>query len=166
MKRGFTLIETLVALFILSITITGVFTLITFNVRNAQFIRNSSIASGLAQEGLEVVRNIRDSDWHRGGSTAFGKFNSGGPKPSASYRVQWNADALIDLGSNPKLSKDPSGRYQYDPPGSPTIFNRIVKIDRTSDTSPEIIVTVTVSWNEPSGAKTLNAEEHLYNWFY
>ena len=38
------------------------------NNRSAAAIKNNFIASGLVQEGMEVVRNIRDQDWFLGNS--------------------------------------------------------------------------------------------------
>ena len=60
---GFTLVEILVSLSIFSIALTAIFYLLTSNLKEASLIENNFIASGLVQEGMEVVRNIRDRDW-------------------------------------------------------------------------------------------------------
>lgn len=61
-KKGFSLLEVIVALFILSIGITGMLSLIVFSINNSRESRDIIVASQLAQEGIELVRNRRDSN--------------------------------------------------------------------------------------------------------
>ena len=160
-QQAFTLVETLVSLFILSIAITGAFAAMFYNVGSANAIKNSFIASGLAQEGLEVVRNLRDKDWLESGQQ-FGYFGTGG-FASGPYRIQWNSTKLDPAAANPLL-KDISGLYSYDA-GNPTIFYRSVDIQSVPPGNVEIKVTVTVTWGDRGLSKQLSAEEHLYNWY-
>ena len=165
-SKGFTLVETLVSLFILSIALTGAFTVISSNLRTAHFIQHSFIANGLAQEGLEVVRNLRDTDWFAGAE--FGSLGSGEAMPDGTYYVQWNSSSLLSLGGNPVLKKNPDNPF-YDYDGSaPTIFTRTVDLARTINLSGEIAslkITVKVSWPDAQGVKEISATEHLYNWY-
>ena len=85
---GFTLVETLVSILIFGVTLTAIFYLLTNNLKDASLIKDNFIASGLVQEGVEVVRNIRDSDWYTG--NPFGT-----AIPDGSYRVQWDSRALL-----------------------------------------------------------------------
>ena len=154
---GFTLVETLVSLFILSIAIAASFAVITSNLSNATLIKNNFIASGLAQEGAEIVRNLRDTDWFQGNS--FGSF--GGPSAAnGEYCVQWKSPELIASCANP-LKKDNDGFYSYDA-GQDTIFSRTVRV---TSSATEIIVTIDVTWPDHGGIKKVSAEEHLYNWY-
>ena len=163
-NQGFTLVELLVSLFILSIALAGAFAVISFNVNNANFVKNSFIASGLAQEGVELVRNLRDTDWHTGAE--FGSFGGSDSLADGAYRVQWDSSELDSSGVSEPLALDAAGVYAYDS-GTPTIFRREVELRRVVPASGpvvEIVATVTVSWNERSGEKTVIAEEHLFNW--
>ena len=166
--KGFTLVETLVSLFILSIALTGAFTVISSNLRTAHFIQHSFIANGLAQEGLEVVRNLRDSDWFTGAE--FGSLGSddGEAMADGTYQVQWNSASLLSLANNPALSKNPDNPF-YDYDGSvPTIFTRTVELTRTVNLSGEVAslkITVKVSWPDAQGSKEISATEHLFNWY-
>lgn len=164
MKHGFTLVETLVALFILSLALTGVFGVISFNLASARSIGNSLIASGLAEEGVEIVRNLRDSDWLHG--DPFGTFGdpSGKAVGNGTYRVSWDSESLEGFGTDSVLLRDPRGMYGYGA-GTPTPFHRVVTIERVGNPAPEIIVTVTVTWDERYGTKKIVAEEHLYDWY-
>lgn len=156
---GFTLLETLVALFILSIAITGAFAVISYNLSSANSIKNGFIASGLAQEGMEVVRNVRDSDWFA--SRPFGSFGNAAPVADGTYCVQWKSVTLANCG-NPTLLKDASGLYNYDA-GTPSLFSRTVTTTKLS--AVEIKVVVDVSWNDHRITKHVYAEEHLFNWY-
>ena len=60
---GFTLIELVISIFILSVAIIGVanaFNVITILTSDST---NKITAAYLAQEGMEIVRNIRDTNW-------------------------------------------------------------------------------------------------------
>lgn len=61
-RRGFSLLEVIIAIFVLTIGITGALKLIVSTLTNSINTRNAVIASGLAQEGVELVRNIRDNN--------------------------------------------------------------------------------------------------------
>ncbi len=164
-SSGFTLIEVLVAIFLLSIALTATTSIITMNDRSAATVSNNFIASGLVQEGMEVVRNIRDRDWFLDNPPGTNPF--GTSVPDGSYRVQWNSQALIPLGANPNLKRDAAtGIFSYDT-GDDTIFNRWVNIVTTPDnpSNVEKRVTVNVTWIERGGAvKSVSAEDHLFNW--
>lgn len=59
----FSMIEVLVWIFIFRLGLTAVFNLILSTLRLDDYSRNSIIASNLAREGLEIVKNIRDSNY-------------------------------------------------------------------------------------------------------
>lgn len=73
--RGFSFGETLLAAFILSVGLLTVVKLFQVSVSQSIFLRDATIASQLAQEGVELVRNVRDNDFVAGG-TGFSAFNS------------------------------------------------------------------------------------------
>ena len=62
-SKAFTLIEILIAIMVITIGVVGSYAAIT---RVASIIISNSsrfIASRLAQEGIELVSNIRDTNW-------------------------------------------------------------------------------------------------------
>ena len=59
-KRGFTMVETLVAIAILMISIAGPLTIAQKGLAGAVYARDQVIASFLAQDIVEYVKNIRD----------------------------------------------------------------------------------------------------------
>lgn len=62
-KKGFTLPELLVAMTVLVLVIFAATNLLVTIIRSNNDNLNTLIAYGLAQEGIEGVRNIRDSNW-------------------------------------------------------------------------------------------------------
>src|SRR3989338_10642757 len=95
-KNGFTLIEAMVALVLITVAMGPVLILATSAINVASRIEHNLIASNLAQEGIEVIRNIRDTNWLN--EVAFDNNLSVG-----TWRIQWDTigGGLIAVGSNP-----------------------------------------------------------------
>lgn len=62
-SKGETLAETIIALSILAIGITVASTTILNSIRNLTNAKDRVIAINIAREGIEAVRNIRDTNW-------------------------------------------------------------------------------------------------------
>lgn len=60
---GFTLAETIIAIAVIALVITTTYSLSQSSLRIGRNSMNQFIAYHLAEEGLEVVRNLRDSNW-------------------------------------------------------------------------------------------------------
>ncbi len=65
-QTGQTLIETLVAIFILVMGITSALGLATYSLNASTAVNKQLIALGLAREGIEAVKNMRDTNWLQG----------------------------------------------------------------------------------------------------
>ena len=61
-KKGFSVGETLLASFVLIVGIISMAELASKNIKNIANSRNTIVASELAQEGIELVRNARDNN--------------------------------------------------------------------------------------------------------
>ncbi|MFA6006821.1 MAG: prepilin-type N-terminal cleavage/methylation domain-containing protein [Candidatus Paceibacterota bacterium] len=61
MKKGFSLIETLVATAIIVMASVGPLALAGQSLAQANYIKDQIVATFLAQEGLEIMRNYRDT---------------------------------------------------------------------------------------------------------
>lgn len=61
--KGQTLIEVLIALSIAVVIVTAVAVSVLSALNNAQFTKNQNMATQYVQEGMEIVRNIRNSNW-------------------------------------------------------------------------------------------------------
>jgi len=67
-KKGFSIIEVLAAFFILTAGILVVFSATRLPLRHAGEARYKITAFYLAQEGVELVRNIRDNNFYTDGA--------------------------------------------------------------------------------------------------
>lgn len=156
LQSGLTIVEVLVTLSILSLVLTAVTGSILSSFDVAKSAQNSFIASGLAQEGMEIVRNVRDNSFLAGSDLSL--------LPNGNFRVEWS-DSFInksagDILSEPALRRDPSGLFSYSGT-TDSGFKRIVTI---SGDSVSKRITVNVVWNERGRDKNLSAETILYNW--
>lgn len=157
-ERGTTLIEALVAILILVLGIIPSLAIIFAGNAFSSSVRNSLVASNLAQEGVEVVRAIRDVNWFN--NQLFDTGLSDG-----FYRVEWNSDVLLAESGNPPLKINPVGLYNYSS-GVDTFFRRrisVTKID-PSGCNCELRIITEVTWPERSRTKTIQVESHLFNW--
>ncbi|MDQ3244760.1 MAG: prepilin-type N-terminal cleavage/methylation domain-containing protein [bacterium] len=60
-KQGLSLIETIVAISIFALSILGILVILGGGIANTNYAKNKVIASFLAEEGIETIRNIRDT---------------------------------------------------------------------------------------------------------
>ena len=63
MSKGFTIIELIIAIFVLSVAVVGIFSAFSIIVVLTSDTADRLTATYLAQEGMEIVRNIRDTNW-------------------------------------------------------------------------------------------------------
>lgn len=128
-KPGFSLIEILAVLFIVSLSLLGIVSLIIQNIQVQSVNKNNLMASSLAQEGIELVRRKRDSNWR-----AFLPFDSG--LTDGSYIVDFYMDQPLAVSvpsNNATLLFDGNNnRYSYQS-GEPTIFSRLIHIKKLTD---------------------------------
>ena len=159
---GFTIVEVTIALFLVSIGILSAFAVTQHIIIITETASSRLIAAYLAQEGIEIVRNIRDTNWLRGE-----------PWDTGIDIGNWEADfddtALTDTHDGDFLNIDGAGFYSYSA-GTPTRFTRKITITRPAPplppgiTYPPIEVFVLVEWVERGQTHQLTAEGHLYNW--
>lgn len=66
-EKGFSLVEVIVAVGIVSFAFVGIMAIFASNIRVELGNRDRITAAYLAQEGVEVVRQLRDNSWFAGG---------------------------------------------------------------------------------------------------
>ena len=153
-EKGFTLVETLVALVILTVAMIPILNLTNQASIVTADVQDNLVASGLAQEGIEVIHAIRDTNWF-----ANQAFDSG--LSDGTYQVEWNSTSLLSLDGNPVLNLN-NGLYTYSG-GTPTKYTRTVTITKIN--AGELRVVSQVTWvGRSNTAKSISAEDHLFNW--
>lgn len=85
---GFTLVELLIAIAVFFIGILAAFSLSLNNLNTVKENYNRVVAADLAREGIEIVRNIRDSNWLAREANII--------DPATSSIVDW--DSGLDFG--------------------------------------------------------------------
>jgi prepilin-type N-terminal cleavage/methylation domain-containing protein len=183
-QNGFTLIEALVAISILLIAITTPMVIAQKGLTDAVLSRDEATASFLAQDGIEAVKNIRDTTALsvEAGNSVSNWLQGLAQCESPSYcNIDTKSLTVLPYPYNPPTQNDPSpiivvrnstGQFLYfgglnvQSAGSPSIFSRkiIVSQPYLSTNPNEAEVTVVVSWNEPSGPQNATTTDFIYNY--
>lgn len=155
-NAGFTLIESMIAIALIVSGITGLMTLVNRSMGFANLAFNQLTAANLAQEGVELVRNIRDNNWiNRNKTNWLDGLNNG------TYQIDYTNNELSDYQALPLLFDETLG-YNYTV-GDATFYYR--RIELSSNGNNELIVKSIVTWSAKGGKdfETI-AEDHLFNW--
>ncbi len=152
-NKGFTLLETIVAVGLIIVGLVAALTLITTSLFYVSNIQDRLVTANLVAEGIEVVRNIRDNNWLQNRA-----WNSG--LTDGDYQAAYNSMALSSYDGFPLLL-DFNGPYNY-ASGAATLYVR--KISITNISANEIKVVSTVAWQRRGITYSSSAEDHLFNW--
>lgn len=166
-QQGFTMIELIIGLAILSFGIIAVYSVFFPAITQTYNVSSRLTAVYLAQEGLEIVRNIRDNNFIAGNNWAQGLLscNLG---CQASYKAgtaqQQQADQLAAFNPSQYLTLDADGFYSYSETGISTKFQRNITI--TQELGTDILRVVSnVSWNFNGQPYNYQTDEYIYNWY-
>ena len=192
-KSGFTLIETLIAVLVLSISIGGLLALSAGGFFSVKYSRNQIVANNLLQESLEYIRNSRDTALIKGLTWAQWQdtlqTDSNGTQTGIDTDGCFSADGCTvnpytataqvkrcivgSVGICPYIYFYPENSfYGYDvaypfvPTTSPyqTSFIRKIVIAPSSASDDQIVVTGAISWKNGTATKTLTQSMLITNW--
>ena len=168
---GFSIIESLFGVFFFLVALVPVMSITALSFDITGRIKNNLIATNLAQEGIEVTRALRDSNW----LIPNRSFSEG---LLGTWQIEWNTDwagsqpqIVVSAESSPLLKIDSSGVYNYIS-GIDTKFRRAVTVTEVN-AGLELLVVSTVVWPVhkgptpsgcPSGFECLRIESHMFNW--
>jgi len=165
-KKGFSLIEILVAFVIITTSIVAIFSLVVQNIQVQKVNKDFLVASMLAQEGLELVRSIRDENW-------LDLANPGTWDGIDDTDDTFSVDYNYTIDRTPNVVSDGGAQLYFDTnkfythnstaPNVATQFYRMIKIDDA--TAPTYIsVSSHVQWKVNGVTKNYIAETLLYDW--
>ena len=143
-NKGFTLIEVMTAIFILTVGVGGAFSLIYQTLSAVYTVRSELTASFLAQEGVEIIKNLRDNAWL---------------ESRAATSTSWLAN-LSEAGGDLKV--DSSGFLNYSS-GDQTNFMRNIVLTNVSTSTVKVVVTV--DWETGGRDHSLEIVENITNWY-
>jgi prepilin-type N-terminal cleavage/methylation domain-containing protein len=180
---GFTLLETMVAIAILLIAVVGPISLIGNSLHQIYYARDEMSAVNLAQEGVEAVRRVRDTNmlarptggWAKDFSSLSKKYlvDSGNIYISSNGKGSSNGFLISCPGSGCSVTSQRmyldsgTGLYRQTNSSLPsgwtsTQFSRVVDINLVS--SDEYAVISTVTWTTGGQAGTVSVSENIFNW--
>ncbi len=166
--RGFTLIETLIAVLLLATAIAGPLTIAAKGLSAALIARDQMVAFYLAQDAVEYVRFVRDSNKLAGDPWLT---NLTACTTSAGCTLEPATGTVTACSITcPVMNRyDNSGQilftYTLGTP-TPQQFVRTVKLEAppTGELTEEVL-TVSVSWRAQSGVtRTIVVRENLFDW--
>lgn len=187
-EYGFSLLEVLIAIAIISIGLIGISSLSVQNIKAQSVNKNRLIASMLAQEGLELVRNVRDDNWLDESEPNWFDyiFEDSGNDGALELEKTFIIHAVNSQATHPWLLDDEPDdfthpdTYLYVDSGTGffthistgnirTLFKRLVKvrifnIPGTDALEDVMRLQVEVRWMERNNTQTYTAETYLYNW--
>lgn len=188
-SKGFTLIETLVAVSILLLAIAGPLTIAARGLFAASAAKDQTVAFFLAQEGIEIIRSVRDTNglnlytWTSGLPSAGDYFTvdstiyemyANTPPPSSPVKVGSLGTGVFvscPTASNPAtcptMTYNTSAHsYGYGSGGSNTTtrFKRYARYTIGGSNSNEMILSVTVEWSSGVFNRSFTLQEVLFNW--
>ena len=165
---GFTLVETLVALSILLIAVVAPISRIEDSLHKMYYVRDEAVAVNLAQEGIDIVRQIRDTNminnvsWTQ--NLADGtytvdiyKFITTPASPSGYLIPCAGCDQKVYLDSSASLYRQGAGT-------TATQFSRNIIISSAGLQPYERMLTSTVSWKTGGTNGSIVIKEYLYDW--
>jgi len=185
-NRGFTLIETMVAVLILSTSLTSLLTLTSSSLFAAKYANNEITANYLLQEAVDYIRNDRDSivfqQRNNGDATSvswniflakYGYINSTCFSPDGCYLdiTEQNSFNVIRSCTSPctLMYFDPAANhkefYTYSTDfGLASSFRRKITMRINPTNINELLVTVTVDWKNGNLSRSRSLNESILNW--
>jgi type II secretory pathway pseudopilin PulG len=163
-RAGFTMIEAVISIGIIMVAIVGILILLHQSFRSVSIAENRMIAAQLAQEGIEVIVAIRDSNWAAGQPWRTNL-------PATVGTINYNSTTITQT-SNPTdwCLSIVGGLYRHTVPPCNTLFSRHVELvdqnESINGTPTDYLeVRSIVEWQDKDGiARSINIVDHLYDW--
>lgn len=174
-SAGFTVLESLVAILILSLSVSGVFSVVQQSLSQNIIAKDEIRAFYLAQEAIEIVRNRRDTNQLVLINLGTGHWLADIAQHSSDpcyvgriCRAQASDMSLTSCGSSwgscENLRQNPTTLLYGYSSGNLTNFNREIQIEPIPSRPNEASVTVSVTWKKGIFEREFKVKTHLFNW--
>lgn len=155
---GFTLVEIMAVLFVVSLGLIGVLSLIIQNIQSQNINKKSIVAYQLAQEGIELIRKTRDTNWLN--ADPWNK-----NLVSGDYYMDF-LDPIPNLLTAPEqadLYKDGEGFFVHEGGVGQTFYRRLITIENLTAHSMRVYSKVT--WSDRGNVFDYDLETLLFDWY-
>jgi len=178
-SKGFTIIELLITIFILSIGVIGIYGAFSAMIVFTNNASDQLQAAYLAQEGIEIIRNIRDTNWLQAEvwNTGLDSCESG---CEADYKTTGDLLNPVDTSFGDFLYKNNDGLYGYaiGENFEESKFKRKITITPVPNKDYAMDVVIEVSWSKKKDLisdsalagdclqrNCVTVQEILYDWY-
>lgn len=181
-NKGFTLVETMVAVLILSLIIVNLMTVVSNTIFSAQYGRDQITANYLAQEVIDAIRNNRDTLVFLSDPVSIDEEWNNFVKPYVDNCTDYGCyfDVIKIIENNTPMQSEDYDRGQLyfnkDATNTPfytvddgenfgkvkTDFNR--KITVKLNNNDELIVNVVVTWKNGNLDKSISLKTSILKW--
>ncbi|MBI3384756.1 hypothetical protein HY030_01015 [Candidatus Gottesmanbacteria bacterium] len=141
-KPGQSMIETLIALGIGVLIIVALVQSIVTSIKNSQFAKNQTLATRFSQEGIEIIRSVRD---RLGWPSFYNSYNTKTKCLGSNDYTTWGDTLPCTINTG-------------------DIFSRQASFSDPSGSGNQILVNVTTAWTDTTGSHKSEQQTYLTKW--
>lgn len=163
-NAGFSMVELIIAIAVLSfgvVLIYGSF----YSIASVNYSLGPRFtAMNLAQEGIEIIRNLRDTNYINNVMWSTG---IAGSPCSLGCRLDYKTVSYSQLApydDNVFLGLNSDGFYSYDIGATATIYRRKITVTPVAGDSNALNIESLVTWNYKGQLFSFKTDGNLYNW--
>ena len=156
-QKGQLTIEAIIAIFVLTTAVLLFVGLLSRSMGFNGIISDQYTAVYLANEGIEIVKNIVDGNYMK--KIAW---NLGGFEHPGDYELSYNSTTLQGNQDRFLYAERNTGLLSYKFDGTPTKYKRLIHIQPVGRN--EIAVISIVTWESHGVPFEIKLEDHFYDW--
>lgn len=163
--EGFTLVETLVAIAILLLAVTGPLMLSRNTLSTGIHTQGGTTAQYLAEDAVEYVKAVRANNRKAGNDWLAGLDPCINDSCTIdTTKVETDSSAINDCGGScpPLRFNTATAQYGYDSGWDESPYTRSVSIEEFTGNDHEVFLTVTVDWNFQGRSRSLTVKRLLF----
>lgn len=166
LRKGFLLPDVMIAVFVVAGALVAILSVMAPTIKAEFFKRDQMIATGLAQEGIEIMRNARDNNWKKSSDNVLqpvNAFDSNSLFPSLGtycpdYLTTTDIAASTCVGDSFLQQDASTGLYGRSNSGK---FERTVSVGGSGD---KRLITSKVQWGVGASKHDVVLTDTLTNW--
>lgn len=170
-KVAFSLIEVMVVIAVLSLGMLSIASLVRQSVKAENISKTRLLSQELAQEGIEMMRRVRDNNFIEAGFGGSSPDWLAGMEVGNSYKIAFLMDEpeLVNSISEARLQIINNGYYigfyTHDSSYPDSNFYRKIDVEAVLGEPEAVRLVSTVMWKEGSYDASYSVEAKLYDWY-